>query len=237
MTAPTSPARPRAGREGHALQRVGGFAALYAVCGYLAAIPYFVVWVDYPGTVDPVEKVALLRDHRTSLYLMHLLSFEVTALALILVSLAVQERLRPAVPAWARVGAVVGIVRSGLLLASVMVFDYGMDRVVDLSASAPDRAVATWQAIEPVADALGGSGGEVMGGLWVLLVSAAALRATVFPAAMNWLGLAAGGCGVLSAGPGASALEVAFGLLQIVWLLCLGVALLRDRGPAPGGAQ
>ena len=62
--------QPRAPR----LRRAGGFAALYVAVAYLAAIPYFVFLVDYPSATDPEDKVALLVDHHTSLYVMHLTS-------------------------------------------------------------------------------------------------------------------------------------------------------------------
>ena len=81
------------------LKRAGGFAALYVAAAYLAAIPYFVFVVDYPSATDPEEKVALLVDHHTSLYVMHLISFELVALALIVVTLGVHQHLLDHAPA------------------------------------------------------------------------------------------------------------------------------------------
>ena len=211
----------------HHVRRAGGFAALYVAAAYLAAIPYFVFLVDYPSTTDPADKVALLADHSTSMYLMHLVSFEFVALALIVVTLGVHEHVREHAPATSQVAVVVGLVRAGLLLASVMVFDHGMAVVVDQHASDPQQAVATWQVIEPVAEALGGTGGDVLGGVWFLLVSWAALRANVFPRTLNWLGLGVGGAALLSAVPGLGLLEVMVGLLQIVWFLWFGITTVR----------
>jgi hypothetical protein len=211
------------------LRRAGGFAALYVAAAYLAAIPYFVFLVDYPSVTDPEGKVALLVDHHTSLYVMHLLSFEFVALALIVVSLAVYQHLRDQAPATSQVASAVGLVRAGLLLASVMVFNYGMSVVVDQQASDPHQAAVTWQVIEPVAEAVGGAGGDVLGGVWFLLVSWVALRSAVFPRALNWLGLGVGAAALLSAVPGLGALEVAVGLLQIAWFLWFGIVTARTR--------
>ena len=143
------------------LRRAGGFAALYVAAGYLAAIPYFVFLVDYPSAAGPEDKVTLLVEHETSMYVMHLLSFELVALALIVVTLGVYQYLHEHAPATSQVVVVVGLVRAGLLLASVMVFNHGMVAVVDQQASDPQQAVAMWRVIEPVADALGGTGGDV----------------------------------------------------------------------------
>ena len=209
------------------LRRAGGFAALYIAAAYLAAIPYFVFLVDYPSATDPQDKVALLVDHHTSLYVMHLLSFEFVAIALIVVTLAVYQHLHEHAPATSQVATAVGLVRAGLLLASVMVFNYGMAVVVDQQASDPQQAAATWQVIEPVAEALGGAGGDVLGGVWFLLVSWVALRSSVFPRALNWLGLGVGAAALLSAVPGLGVLEAAVGLLQIAWFLWFGIITAR----------
>jgi hypothetical protein len=78
------------------------------------------------------------------------------------VTLALHQRLTELAPSTAQLLAVVGYVRAGLLLASVIVFKYGMGAVVRLYATAPDQAVSAWQAIEPMAEALGGAGGGIL---------------------------------------------------------------------------
>jgi Domain of unknown function (DUF4386) len=214
------------------IQKAGGVAALYIAVAYLAAIPYFLVLVNYPSAVDPVQKVILLRDNYASMYLMHVLSFEFVALGLIVVTLALYQRLKERTPSTAQVAAVVGFIWACLLLASVMVFNYGMGAVIRQYATAPDQAVSAWQTIELVAEALGGSGGEILGGVWFLLLSGAALRTKVFPSALNWLGVGIGTAGILSLVPALSGLEVVFGLLQIVWFFWLGIVMLRTRPDA-----
>lgn len=211
------------------LGRAGGFAALCVAAGYLAAIPYFVFLVDYPGATNPEDQVTLFAHHHTSMYLMHLASFELVALALIVVTLGVYQHLHEHAPATIQVASVVGLVHAGLLLASVMVFDHGMAVVVDQHARDPQQAVATWEAIGPIADALGGSGGDVLGGVWFGLASWVALRAGVFQGALNLLGLAVGATALLSAFPGLGGPEVVTGLLQIVWFLWFGVLTARVR--------
>jgi hypothetical protein len=102
-----------------------------------------------------------------------------------------------------------------------------MAAVVGLHGTSTAEAGAVWQAIEPVTEGLGGSGGELLGGLWVLLVSVAALRTGGVPRLLNWLGVAIGTAGVLSVVPVLKDLGYAFGLLQIVWFAWLGIVMLR----------
>jgi hypothetical protein len=108
-----------------------------------------------------------------------------------------------------------------------MIFNAGVAAVVGLHGTSPVQAVSAWQAIEPVAHGLGGSGGELLGGLWVLLVSVAALRTGGLPKVLNWLGMAIGAAGVLSVVPALKELAYGFGLLQIVWFVWLGIVMLR----------
>jgi hypothetical protein len=122
-----------------------------------------------------------------------------------------------------------------------MIFNAGMAAVVELHATAPAQAVAAWQAVEPVAQGLGGSGGELLGGLWVLLVSAAALRTALLPKGLGWLGVVVGAAGVLSVVPALSDLAYGFGVLQIAWFAWLSVVLLRTparrTAAAPAGPE
>jgi hypothetical protein len=86
----------------------------------------------------------------------------------------------------------------------------------------------TWQGIEIVASGLGNGNGEILGGLWVLLVSLAALRPGGLPKGLNVLGVLVGVVGILSVLPGLTGLTGVFGLSQIIWFVWLGIVLLRD---------
>ena len=66
----------------------------------------------------------------------------------------------------------------------------------------------------------------------MLLISWVALRAGIFPRALNYLGVAIGGAGILSALPGLGEVGMIFGLLQIVWFIWLGIVMLRSNSSA-----
>jgi hypothetical protein len=129
----------------------------------------------------------------------------------------------------------VGLIWAVVLVASGMIFNAGVAAVVGLHGTSPVQAVAAWQAIEPVAQGLGGSGGELLGGLWVLLVSVAALRTGGLPKVLNWLGVAIGAAGLLSVVPALKDVGIGFGLLVIVWFAWLGIVMVRtpSRAAAP----
>jgi hypothetical protein len=210
-------------------QKVGGLAALYLAAAYVVAMPYFLMFVKYPNVVDPVEKVALLVGHHDSMRAMYLLTYVIFGIVLAVMALALHARLKDGAPVLAQAATAVGFIWAVVLVASGMIFNAGVAAVVGLHATSPDQAVSAWQAIEPVAQGLGGSGGELLGGLWVLLVSVAALRTRRLPKVLDWLGVAIGAMGVLSVVPALTELGYGFGSLQIVWFVGLGIVMLRTK--------
>jgi hypothetical protein len=92
-------------------------------------------------------------------------------------------------------------------------------------------AALTWSGIESVASGLGNGNGEVLGGLWTLLVSAAASRTGGLPGSLNHLGMGVGLVGIVSVLPGPVDLVGIFGIGQLVWFVWLAMILLR-RSPS-----
>jgi hypothetical protein len=218
-------------------QKVGGFAALYLAAAYVVAMPYFLVFVKYPSVEDPAEKVALLVSNHDSMRVMYLITYVIFGIVLAVLALALYPRLRDGAPALTQAATAVGLMWAFVLVASGMIFNAGVAAVVGLHGTSPVQAVSAWQAIEPVAQGLGGSGGELLGGLWVLLVSVAALRTGALPKVLDWLGVAIGAAGVLSVVPALKDLAYGFGLLQIVWFVWLAIALLRTTPRAADPAM
>ena len=81
------------------------------------------------------------------------------------------------------------------------------------------------------------SGNELVGSLWVLLLSLAALRTGGFPRALNYLGVALGVVGILTGIlafiPAVKDIIMIFGLGMIAWSAWVGIVMLRNR---PGAA-
>jgi Domain of unknown function (DUF4386) len=217
-------------------QRVGGLAALYLAAAYLAAMPYFLLVLNYPNVNDPAAKLALLVNHQGSLYAFNILAYVAFGLVLTVLSFALYDRLKGETPPIARVVAGWGLIWSCLLIASGTIANMGMAYVIRLSAQDATGAAAAWQLIEAIVDGLGGAGGEALGGAWVLLVSVTGLRSKRLPAALSWLGVATGAVGLISNLPLLNDSREVFGLLQIVWFIWMGVVLLRTRQVALVGA-
>lgn len=212
------------------LQKPGGFAALYLAIAYLIGLVLFIVVLDYPSITDPAQKVALLVEKQSIIFSTNLLMYVFFGVFLVVLSLALYDRLKSGAPAMMQAATVLGIIWAGSLIASGMVSNAGIDPAVTLYATDPAQAALSWQGIETVASGLGNGNGEILGGLWVLFVSLAALRTGGLPKALNLLGLLVGVVGILSLVPALTELLTGvFGLSQIIWFVWLGVILLRTN--------
>jgi hypothetical protein len=214
------------------LQKFGGFAALYLAVVNLIGMVIFLVVLDYPSMTDPVQRAALLVERQMVIFSTNLLMYVFFGFFLIALSLALYDRLKSGAPAIMQVATVIGIIWAGSLIASGMVANAGLATVVSIYAKDPAQAALVWQGIESVANGLGNANGEILGGLWVLLVSLAALRAGGLPKGLNVLGLLVGVVGIITIFPGLTNLTGVFGLGQIIWFVWLGIVLLRSN-PSP----
>ena len=220
------------GRSITGQQRAGGLAALYLALAYLLAMPFFLLLVDYQSMVEPAARVTSLVANHGAMETMVLISYVVFGIALSVLALALYERLKPAAPAVMQIATALGLIWAVMLIASGLVFNAGMGAVVTLAQAHPAGAVSTWQAIEPISDGLSSSNGEILGGLWVLLVSIAALRTGGLSRALGWFGVIVGAVGLASVIPPLREFAILFGLVQIVWFVWLGFSMLRQTAPS-----
>jgi hypothetical protein len=213
-------------------QKIGGVAAIYEGAAYVVAMVGFLLVVDVSGAADPIQKLALIEDNLTVLYILYLITYVFWGIFLVVLALALYERLKSGSPAIAQTAAAFGLIWAGLVIASGTLYNVGMGTVVDINSTNPAQAGTVWLTIESVSDGL--SGVEVVGGTWMLLVSWAALRGGGLPKALNYLGVVVGIAGLLTLIPGLEMLALIFGLGQIVWFIWVGIVMLRSD---PGTAE
>lgn len=210
------------------LQKIGGIASLYEAAAYIVGMIGFLTVVDVSGVTDPVGKVALMADNLTFLYIMHLIVYVVWGISMIILTLALHERLKAKSPAMVQIATVFGIFWGCVIILSGMIHNVGMQNVVDLYSKNPVQAGTVWLTIDSVLEGLAGSN-EVIGGIWVLLLSWAALRTGEFTKVLNYLGIAVGLAGIISIVPALAGIFIyIFALGQIVWFIWLGITMLRS---------
>ena len=214
------------------LQKLGGVSALIEGILYLVGMVFFLLVVDYTNITDPLEKVALLVENQTIIYILDFLIYVVFGIFLVILAIALYERLKTGSPTLMQVATAFGIIWAGLVIASGMTANIATAVVVEIYSNDPTQAATVWQAIEAVTNGIGG-GNEIIGGLRTVLVSWAALRSGDFSRVMNYLGLVVGLAGIASTIPALGEIGgMIFGLGQLVWFIWLGIAMLRSSAPA-----
>ena len=213
------------------LQKMGGVAALIEAATFVVGFALFFTLLApsvYGSTDgDTVQSVAFLADNQAILYIWNLIIYVLFGIFLVVLALALYERLKAGAPAMAQTATAFGLIWAGLVIASGMVANISLGTVVDLYGKDPAQAASVWLALSSVEEGLGG-GNEIAGGLWVLLVSWAALWARGLPRALNYLGMVIGVSGLLTVVPVLEVLGAVFGLGLIVWFVWLGIVMLRD---------
>lgn len=216
--------------------KLGGFAAFYLAAAYAIGITLFLLVLDTPHMVDPAQKIALLADKPAVIYLTNLIMYEIFGIVLAVLVMALHERLQAAAPALIRLATAIGLIWAGILIASGLVANAAIAPVLALQAKDPAQAAVAWVAIETVSNGLSSANGEILGGVWTLLVTWAAWQAKGLPRALNYLGWLVGGVGLASAIPGLNDLTGLFGIGQLLWFIWLGIVLVRVKSSAAGEA-
>lgn len=214
------------------LQKLGGFSALGAAGTFVIGFAlYFSLLMParYGSlTVDAVQHASFLVEHRGTMVAWNLIIYVVFGLLLVVLALALHERLKAGVPDLMRTATAFGLIWATLVIASGMIANIGTGVIVELYGKDPAQAALVWLSMAVVVNGLGG-GNEIVGALWLLLVSLAALRSKRLPIALGWFGVAVSVAGLLTTVPTLKELGSAFGMGLIAWFVWVGFALLRPR--------
>lgn len=218
--------------------RVGGVAALVQAATFVFGFAIYgtvIAGGDYGSlTADPAGQVAFLAGNEAVLHVWYAVIYLVFGGALVVLAPALYDRVRLRSPGLARSATLFGLIWATLMFAVGMTAIVGDRMVVELARTSPGQAAALWATVRLVIEGMGG-GIELVGGLWMGLISLAALRCHTLPTGICWTGIAGGVAGVASTALVAPDVVVSvFGLASIVWFTWLGVHLVRGGRPAVG---
>jgi hypothetical protein len=230
----------------NSLQRMGGAAAVIHGAAYLVSIIFFLVLLSPNLNADTDEYLAFVVDNQVLMRVGILIAYWLTGGTVVVLALALHERLKNGAPALMQVATVFALIWAGLCIASanLMINDFGI--VAKLYRDDPVQAKTVWSALEAVENGIV-SGNEIIGSLWVLLLSRAALRTGELIRRLNRLGIALGAAGIFTSLlsfvlPETKDLIMIFGFGMIFWSIWVGTFMLRaslslDRKPLSIPAQ
>ncbi len=173
------------------------------------------------------DKVEIIADNSTLVTIGYLIPYVAWGFLLVVLALALYDRLKTEVPVLARLSTVFGLVWAVIIIASGLVAVHGIRTVTELFAVDPMLATTVWVAVETVFNGLGGEAGEVIGGAWLLFTGWAGLKSTKLPKKLSYLALLLGAAGIITVVPLFQPALALFGIGLIIWFVWTGIYLLR----------
>ena len=213
------------------LQKWGGISAIIAGFTYVFGFAVMLAVLVPNGYVlegfDPAAMTAFTVENSVMLRIWNLVIFVVNAIFLVVLAVAIAERLSAETPALAQVSKMFGVLWATLVLGAGMLANVGITAVLTMYANDPVEAERLWVVLSTVENGLGG-GNEIAGGVWALLLGLAMLRGTSMPKSLGIFSLVIGIAGLSSIIPFIGDIGGSiFGLGFIAWFIWTGIVLLR----------
>jgi hypothetical protein len=219
--------------------KVGGIAALLQAFCYVCGFAMLATVMN-PGSTEgwsQFQKLEFILEREAVFQFWNILIYVIFGVALVVLVVILHRLLEGNSRLLMSIATPFGLIWSGLVIASGMVASVGVAAISEAYARNAAEAANSWSTIGIIQEGLGG-GVEVVGGLWVLLVSMSSiLSGTLLPKALNWVGIVVGIAGIATVIPALSGLGAVFGLIQIIWFVGVGVVLLRVDDAKPCAAD
>ena len=177
--------------ENLSLIQLAGLASLYNGITYIfGLVVLFGVFRPLTDSSYAItEQLGFIIDHKDWYQSWIMVIYVSFGNALVVLVLGLHERLSKGRVSFLAVGTAFGLIWAALVIASGMIANVGLDAVQPLFEDQPQQASLVWLSVEAIHNGIGG-GMEVVGGIWVVLISGAALKQKVFSPWLNYLGMA-----------------------------------------------
>jgi hypothetical protein len=209
--------------------KAGGVASLIQALCYICGFAMLATMMnpENAGDWSQVQKLEYILEHAALFQLWSVIIYVIFGVALVVLAVSLHRLLGGRKSLLVAIATPFGLIWSGLVIASGMVANVGLSAVSDIYARSAEEAAISWAIIGTVQDGIGG-GVELVGGIWVLLVSVSSMiSGEILPKWLNWVGFIVGAAGIATIVPALSELGAVFGLTQIIWFIGVGLVLLR----------
>ena len=212
------------------LQKAGGISAIISAAAYVFAIGLFATLMmpmadanlpirDYMAFFVPNKLLVFLWTF--SMYIIH-------GVTLVVLVLAVHERLKSHSPRLSVIAAAFGFIWTSFVLLSGFINIWGNEALIALWQKSEAQSETFKTSLNLITLGVDSSD-RLLGGLWVTLVSLAAFRNKIFPKAFNLFGLVLGSLALLLGlimPVNDSSASMLLGLGAIVWWLAIGIYMI-----------
>ncbi|WP_299365907.1 hypothetical protein [Winogradskyella sp.] len=207
-------------------QKVGGFSSISLGLIYILAFIVYGGILEYPNAnATDTERLNFLSDNYIVLSTINLISYVLFGILLAVLVVSIHQRIKDYLPNLSILTSIFGIIWVGLVIASGMIANIGLNSVIEIGIDEPQKAMSIWSSVGIVSEGLGG-GNEIVGGIWVLLLSIVTFKDSFLSKSLNILGFLVGFAGILTILPIDLFKEI-FGISQIIWFIWIGISMIR----------
>jgi hypothetical protein len=217
--------------EMKSLQKSGGIAALIAAATYLFAMGLVVSMLKpmADSSLGFQEYMAFLIANKPLVFLWHFSMYFINGSCLVVLVLAIHERLKNDSPGLARIASTFGFIWTAFVFLSGLITNYGIETLITLYGKNQAQAEALKTALDTMTLGIDSSD-KLLGCLWVGLASLAAFKHKAFPKTFNIFGLVISAVGLIGTTiPSLVSISYLFGVGAIAWWLAVGVYMLRKQ--------
>ena len=188
------------------------------------------------------EKVAFLDDNKAVFYVANLLVYVLNGFLQIILSYTIHHFMSGTAKTeltqspnrahhYRNLASIFGFIWGSLVIAAGMIANGGAHVAIKLYEDNAQSAATLWATIDAIySDGIGG-GNEIVGAVWVFLVSSLSFCSCgrpLFPKPLNIFGLIAAASGVVTLVPGMDEATSIFGICMVVWYVLAGMWMLRE---------
>ncbi len=222
------------------IQKWGGVAAITQSCTYIFGFILFFIVLETALYSDPPSLLQYMILNRDHFYAGYIVIGIVFSFALIVLAQALHQRFKYNAAQFMGFTTLVAYLWAGFVLSSTFIYLTGIAVIASIYDVDQERALTVFQSTSIIVDALGG-GIELLGAVWVILVSYVGIKLNVYHRLVHFWGLGVGAAGILTLLKGFTFLSsnimfetasAIFGLGQILWFIGLGSAMLMDTSEA-----
>ncbi len=191
---------------------------LYCALAYILGIIYFTIITNYSAIVSVDEKIAFLALNYLPMFVIMNLIYVIFGIMIAFLSLIIYKLFKKSL--FNKIGLIFGLFWSFAVIFAGILFTIGMGKVIEINIIDPNLSIITWTIIEIIFSSIGG-GTEILGGLWILIISILAMKNNIFNKYINILGIVVGLSGILSHIPYLDFFQMVFGIFQIIWFFAI----------------
>jgi len=212
--------------------RIGIASSVYMAVAYITGILIFVVVLKYPQITEDLDKVKLIVEMKSMMFVSNLIMYVVFGPVLILFILFLVSLLDNRQTVLVKFSAIIGYIWAGSLTASGMIANGAIEPITRLFSDNPEQAVYLWQMLDTVSLSIGNGNGEILGGLMTLGFGIAIMQNEHLSRRLGVFGIIVGFIGILSLIPPLADLAVIFGILQLGWFVLTGFSSISIKTDA-----